>query len=115
MNDRKVYSVDETPQDVVDAIKNAEMDPKHKALNELMEPKQLSIKDIVKDNKVYFVFYRQQVMYYGVDFEHQKYIFPVPLEDVMDASLFAEEKAITYMRYIRKALDDKTFVVAGCC
>ena len=70
----------------------------------------MNIKDVVKNNKVYFLFYRQQHMYYGVDVEGQKLMFPVPLEDVMDATLFAEEKAITYMRYIRKAIDGGTLV-----
>lgn len=72
--------------------------------------KKWKIKDIVKDNTVYFVFYRQQHMYYGIDVGDEKLMFPVPLEDVMDASLHAEEKAITYMRYIRKAMETGTFV-----
>ena len=42
-----------------------------------------------------------------------KWMFPVSLEDVGGASLFAEMKAITLMRYIRKALEDKTFVKAA--
>lgn len=71
---------------------------------------EFSIKDIVKDNKVYFIFYRQQHMYYGINVGDKKLMFPVPLEDVMDASLFAEEKAITYMRYIRKAIEGGTLV-----
>jgi hypothetical protein len=76
----------------------------------------MNIKDIVKDNTVSFQFYRQQHMYYEICCpDGQKYTFPVPLEDVMDASLFAKEKAITYMRYIRKALEAGTFVVSGCC
>lgn len=70
----------------------------------------MNIKDIVKDNKVYFLFYRQYVMYYGVTVNEKKLMFPVPLSDVMDATLFAEEKAITYMRYIRKAMADGTLV-----
>ena len=70
----------------------------------------VNIKDIVKDNTVYFLFYRQQHMYYGVDVGDKKLMFPVPLEDVMDASLFATEKAITYMRYIRKAMDSGMLV-----
>ena len=111
MNDRKVYKIDEIPQDIADEIEKGYQGRPTPELDHLM----FSIKDIVKDNRVYFVYYRQKVMYYGVDVDHQKYIFPVPLEDVMDASLFAEEKAITYMRYIRKALNDSTFVIAGCC
>ena len=73
----------------------------------------MNIKDIIKNNKVYFLFYRQTVMYYGVDVDDKKLMFPVPLSDVMDATLFAEEMAITYMRYIRKAIDDGT-LVAQC-
>jgi hypothetical protein len=37
----------------------------------------------------------------------------VSLETSRGASLFAEMKAITLMRYIRKALEDKTFVKAA--
>ena len=70
----------------------------------------MNIKDIVKNNSVYFLYYRQQTMYYGVTVGEQKMMFPVPLEDVMDATLFAKEKAITYMRYIRKAINDGTYV-----
>ncbi len=103
MNDRKVYKLNDIPQDIADAIENASVKP-------------LSIKDIVKDNTVSFQFYRQQHVYYEICCpDGQKYTFPIPLEDVMDASLFATEKAITYMRYIRKARDAGTFVVSGCC
>lgn len=70
----------------------------------------MNIKDIVKDNKVYFLFYRQQHMYYGVDVGDQKLMFPVPLEDVQEATLNAEEKAITYMRYIRRAIEGNMLV-----
>ena len=65
----------------------------------------MNIKDVVKDNKVYFLFYRQQHMYYGVDVRGEQLMFPVPLEDVQEATLNAEEKAITYMRYIRRAIE----------
>ena len=70
----------------------------------------MNIKEIVRNNEVYFVYYRHNIMYYGVTVNSIKYTFPVPLNDVMDASLFAKEKAITYMRYIRKAIADKTFI-----
>jgi len=103
MNDRKVYGIDDIPQEIVDAIATSSARP-------------MKIKDIVKDNTVEFQFYRQQHMYYEICcYDGQKYTFPVPLEDVMDASLFAKEKAITYMRYIRKAREEGTFVVSGCC
>lgn len=44
-------------------------------------------------------------MYYGIDIDDEKLMFPVHLKDVEDTSLFAEEKAATYRHYIRKAID----------
>jgi hypothetical protein len=72
----------------------------------------MNIKDIVKDNHVTFLRYRQGVLYYcvsvpGVLHEH---MFPVPVADVGDATLGAREKAIMFMRYIRKAIEEGTLV-----
>lgn len=81
------------------------------------------IVDIVRDNNpAQFAFYRSGNMFYNVTVkevisEHEgislwkktTYQFPVSLEDIGGASLFAEMKAITLMRYIRKAMEDKTF------
>ena len=74
----------------------------------------MNIKEIVKDNTVRFQRYRQNPMYYVVTVpeEELEYSFPVPLDDVGDATLNAEEKAITYMRYIRKAIEEGAFVKA---
>ena len=41
------------------------------------------------------------------------YIFPVPLSDIGDATLLATDKAMMFMSYIRKALEEGTFVKAG--
>ena len=54
----------------------------------------MNIKNIVKNNAARFSFYRAS------------------LEDLGTATLLAEHKAITLMRYIRKALEDHTFVKA---
>ena len=75
----------------------------------------MNIKEIVKDNEVNFFRYRQGVMYYtvkvpGHDKEH---MFPVPVSDVGDATLHAQDKAIIFMRYIRKAIEDGTLVPAS--
>ncbi len=72
--------------------------------------KKIKIEDIVKDRIVYFLFYHNQYMYYGIDIDDEKLMFPVHLEDVEDTSLFAEEKAITYIDYIRKAIDTGQFL-----
>jgi len=68
------------------------------------------IKEIVKDNKVYFSHYRAQHLYYNVDVNGKTYMFPVPIEDIGDATFSATEKAMLLMRYIRKGLDEGSFV-----
>ena len=70
----------------------------------------VNIKNIVKNNTAKFSFYRAGHMYYEVIVDGQAYRFPVSLEDLGTATLLVEHKAITLMRYIRKALEDHTFV-----
>lgn len=71
-----------------------------------------SIKDIVKNRDAIFVYYRQYHLYYKVTIEEDdvSYIFPIPIADLMEASVNSTERAITLMRYIRKAIDDGSFV-----
>jgi hypothetical protein len=71
----------------------------------------LTLKEIVKDNRVYFSHYRAGHLYYTVTVKEQKYNFPVPIDDIGDATFLNEDKAIIMMRYIRKAMADSTFVV----
>lgn len=73
----------------------------------------LSIKEIVKGNQAYFSHYRAGHLYYEVKVNEQKFSFPVPLEDIGDATFLAQDKAIIMMRYIRKALTEGTFVNAS--
>jgi len=72
----------------------------------------MDIKQIVKNNVVHFSRYRQGHAYYTVDVPAAgaTYSFPVPLADVGDATLLPVDKALVFMRYIRKALDEGTFV-----
>ena len=75
----------------------------------------MNIKEIVKNNTVKFQKYRQGHMFYVVTVpgEEGELSFPVPLEDVGDATLETEDKAITFMRYIRKDIEDETFIKAN--
>ena len=70
----------------------------------------MQLKDIVKNNVVNFSHYRASYLYYNVTVEDVKYSFPVPIEDIGDATFLNQDKAIIFMRYIRKSLDDNTFV-----
>jgi hypothetical protein len=72
----------------------------------------MNIREIVKDNVVRFVKYRQGYVFYRVRVpgENIDRTFPVPLADVGNATLPAADQAIEFMRYIRKAIEDGTFV-----
>jgi hypothetical protein len=69
----------------------------------------MNIKDIIKDNNVEFSRYRQGFLYYVVAVNGEFYEFPVPIEDTGEATFESSSKAILFMRYIRKALEEKTF------
>lgn len=69
----------------------------------------MNIKDIIKDNTVRFDFLRAGVAYYKVTVSNEDYRFPVRLDDVGDATLMSEDKAIMFMRYIRKAITNNEF------
>jgi hypothetical protein len=72
-----------------------------------------SVKEIVKNNTARFSFYRSGNIFYTVEVSGKTYQFPVSLEDIGGATLTAKFKAITLMRYIRKALADGTLVGAS--
>lgn len=75
--------------------------------------KNMKLKDIIKDNTVEFIRYRKGFLYYLVAVDNNFYEFPVPIEDCGDATFFNNDKAIMFMRYIRKALEDDTFVLTA--
>ena len=61
------------------------------------------IKEMVKDGKkVRFTRYRQGHLYYQTE---DGFEFSVPLSEAGDATFSAEDRAILFMRYIRKAMD----------
>lgn len=63
----------------------------------------LNLKDLVKDTNVVFLEYRKGNLWYAVVGKDFK--FPVPIEDTGDGVFFAHDKAMLFMRYIRKHLD----------
>lgn len=63
----------------------------------------LSVKDMVKDNKqVTFVHFREGELWYQTEDGFQ---FPVPVIDLGTATMLATDKALLFMRYIRKHAD----------
>lgn len=65
--------------------------------------KQVStLKDMVKNKKVRFQYYREGELWYVTE---DGFAFPVPTADIGNATFFAEDKALLFMRYIRKHLE----------
>ena len=77
----------------------------------------MKITDFVKDkiNTVVFTRYRAGHLYYKVERSGTReiYEFPVPVEDLQQATVHASMRAIELMRYIRQAINDGTLVHIG--
>lgn len=69
----------------------------------------MNIKDLVKGDKVVsFVKYADGVLHYVTDCG---FVFPVPVSDVGDATFLASDRAMLFMRYLRKQLAEVGGVV----
>lgn len=58
--------------------------------------------DIVKNKKVKFTYYADKELWYITECGFE---FPVPITDIGNATFLAEDKAIYFMRYIRKYIN----------
>jgi hypothetical protein len=63
----------------------------------------MNIKDLVKNKTVKFIMYRKQELWYEV--EGTNFVFPVPIADTGDGTFLNSDKAMIFMRYIRKQLE----------
>ena len=75
----------------------------------------MDITTIVKNNRAIFAHYRSGKMYYNVTNSDGVALweFPIDITDTVDiggATLLPEYKAITLMRYIRKAIASDSLV-----
>lgn len=63
-----------------------------------------TIKEMVQNNqKVKFVRYQNKELWYITECEFE---FPVPISDVGEAAFLNEDKALLFMRWMRKHIDD---------
>lgn len=71
-----------------------------------------TIKELVSDNKIArFSHAISAILYYNIEVDGETYQFPIDMNDKDDvgaATFEANIKAITLMRYIRKAFNDDT-------
>lgn len=70
----------------------------------------MTIKEVVKNNTAEFSFYRQNYIYYKIKIQDDWYEFPIDIEDLGTATLVSPCKAITLMRYIRKAIEGNMLI-----
>lgn len=56
---------------------------------------------ISKDKLVYFQFYRDGNLWYAAE---NGFMFPVPIDDIGNATFLVEDRSVLFMRYIRKHL-----------
>ena len=63
----------------------------------------MTLKDMIKNQKkVQFSFYRDMELWYATE---DGFEFPVPIKEVGNATFMAQDKAILFMRYIRKHME----------
>lgn len=79
----------------------------------------MNIKEMVKNNTVHFNYFKDGEFWYELEYDGgKKFIFPVPLGDIGNASMNRDDNALYFMRYIRKHLkaieeDAKNMVDSG--
>ena len=71
----------------------------------------MSLLKMVKNKKVHFRFYRSQILFYETD---DGFLFEVPIEDIGGAVFNRDDKAILFMRYIRKQIDVNNSAKSEC-
>lgn len=64
-------------------------------------------KDIHDD---FYSYYQEPIMDQGEQGRYNSFMFPVPLDDIGTGAMLSRDKAITYMRWIRKSINDGTFL-----
>jgi hypothetical protein len=76
----------------------------------------INMKQLVKKNTATFSHYRNQHVFYNIGYEGRTFQFPICVDatdesyDIGNATLNGTEKAMTLMRYMRKAIANNTFV-----
>ena len=70
----------------------------------------MNITEIVKNKRAHVVHYREGHFIYETDDGFQ---FPIPLTDIGNSTLQAEDRAVLFMRWIRQHLEVKSQAATG--
>ena len=63
-----------------------------------------NIKEMIRDKTVQFVMYRKGELIYETECG---FVFPVPISDTGDGTFLPKDKAMLFMRYIRKEIAER--------
>jgi hypothetical protein len=69
----------------------------------------MKISIIKNNNIVKFEFYTDGALWYSIKDGENKYTFPVPIEEAKGGIFRKTDKALYFMRFIRKAIENKTY------
>jgi hypothetical protein len=79
----------------------------HAAAERLAKGLQPPLKELVGEGKsVYFRYYRDNALWYAADPSGHNFMFPVPISDAGTATFKDSDKAIFFMRWIRKHITE---------
>lgn len=62
----------------------------------------MNIKEMLKDKQVTLDFYRKGELWYTTECGFK---FPVPIEDTGDGTFLPKDRAMLFMRYVRKQIE----------
>ena len=66
----------------------------------------MKLVDLIKDGaRANFVYCQNAKLYYTVEAQGKKFLFPIPMEETDGAKFLPEDKATIFQRWIRKAID----------
>lgn len=83
-----------------------------KSLKKRKKSKDMGVKEhVINNQKVFFDFYRNGILYYKTE---KGLLFEVPISEAGDAVFLKEDKAILFMRYIRKQIEANEAGKAEC-
>ena len=82
-----------------------------------MENNKPTIKDLIKDNIASFSYMlvSQDTLVYKLNYMGFTYEFGIPISDLGEATVSQTEKAITLMRYLRKAMEKDQLIKHTMC
>lgn len=69
--------------------------------------------DQLKEGISEFAFYRNDVMVYKAYFEDREYLFSIPLEEIVDITLYPKMLSKDLITWIQKNKDEGTLVIAN--